>query len=66
MPFDGVSGFELNREPLDAYAAANTSAELVQLQFEFFDLNHLIAEGGDLSNVERIPVQRYEHEELRA
>lgn len=41
----GQRFFELNREPLDAYAAANTSAELVQLQFEFFDLNHLIAEG---------------------
>ena len=40
----GERFFELNREPLDAYAAANTSAELVQLQFEFFDLNHLIEE----------------------
>ncbi len=31
--------FELNREPLDAYAQARTSAELVDLQFEFFDLD---------------------------
>ena len=33
--------FELNQEPLDAYAQAGTSAELVDLQFEFFDLDHL-------------------------
>lgn len=31
--------FELNQEPLDAYAQATTSAELVDLQFEFFDLD---------------------------
>ncbi len=34
----GVRFFELNHEPLEAYAAASTSAELVALQFEFFDL----------------------------
>ena len=37
----GQRFFELNQEPLDAYAEANSSAELVSLQFEFFDLNHL-------------------------
>lgn len=31
--------FELNQEPLDAYSQASTSAELVDLQFEFFDLD---------------------------
>lgn len=34
----GERFFELNQEPLDAYAAARTSAELVDLQFEFFDI----------------------------
>jgi len=34
----GQRFFELNREPLDAYALAKTSAELVELQFEFFDI----------------------------
>ena len=34
----GERFFELNREPLDAYAAAKSSAELVDLQFEFFDI----------------------------
>jgi ribosome biogenesis protein Tsr3 len=29
---------ELNKEPLDAYAEAKSSAELVSLQFEFFDI----------------------------
>ena len=37
----GERFFELNREPLEAYAAAQSSAELVALQFEFFDLDHL-------------------------
>ncbi len=37
----GQRFFELNKEPLEAYAAATTSAELIQLQFEFFDLEHL-------------------------
>tara|TARA_B100000963_G_C22578613_1_gene649739 strand:- start:653 stop:1228 length:576 start_codon:yes stop_codon:yes gene_type:complete len=41
----GKRFFELNQEPLDAYAAAKTSAELVALQFEFFDLDHLQQEG---------------------
>lgn len=34
----GQRFFELNQEPLDAYAAATTSEELVNLQFEFFDI----------------------------
>ena len=34
----GQRFFELNQEPLDAYANAQTSAELVELQFEFFDI----------------------------
>ena len=29
---------ELNAEPLEAYSAAKSSAELVALQFEFFDI----------------------------
>ncbi|MDA7845542.1 DUF367 family protein [Euryarchaeota archaeon] len=37
----GPRFFELNQEPLDAYAGATSSAELVALQFEFFDLSHL-------------------------
>jgi len=35
----GARFFELNREPLEAYAKANTSEELIQLQFEFFDID---------------------------
>ena len=35
----GERFFELNQEPLDAYASATTSAELVALQFEFFDVD---------------------------
>ena len=34
----GERFFELNKEPLDAYAQAQSSAELVELQFEFFDI----------------------------
>ena len=34
----GERFIELNKEPLDAYAAAKSSAELVSLQFEFFDI----------------------------
>jgi len=30
---------ELNAEPLEAYAAARSSSELVNLQFEFFDVD---------------------------
>ena len=30
---------ELNAEPLEAYAAATSSSELVNLQFEFFDVD---------------------------
>lgn len=43
----GSRFFELNQEPLDAYAAATSSAELVALQFEFFDLSHLEEEEED-------------------
>jgi pre-rRNA-processing protein TSR3 len=35
----GERFFELNKEPLEAYAAAKSSAELVSLQFEFFDID---------------------------
>jgi pre-rRNA-processing protein TSR3 len=35
----GERFFELNKEPLEAYAQAQTSAELVELQFEFFDID---------------------------
>ena len=34
----GEQFFILNREPLDAYKAAKSSSELVDLQFEFFDI----------------------------
>lgn len=34
----GERFFELNKEPLEAYSAAQSSAELVELQFEFFDI----------------------------
>ena len=34
----GQRFFELNQEPLDAYAAARSSSELIDLQFEFFDI----------------------------
>ncbi len=37
----GQRFFELNQEPLEAYSLAKSSAELVELQFEFFDLEHL-------------------------
>lgn len=35
----GERFFELNQEPLDAYSSATTSEELVQLQFDFFDID---------------------------
>ncbi len=35
----GEQFFILNREPLEAYANAKSSKELVDLQFEFFDIN---------------------------
>ena len=35
----GERFLELNQEPLEAYASAKSSAELVELQFEFFDLD---------------------------
>ena len=34
----GERFLELNQEPLDAYSKAKSSAELVALQFEFFDI----------------------------
>jgi pre-rRNA-processing protein TSR3 len=34
----GEQFFILNKEPLDAYKDAKTSSELVDLQFEFFDI----------------------------
>ena len=34
----GERFLELNQEPLEAYAAATSSAEMVSLQFEFFDI----------------------------
>ena len=37
----GERFFELNKEPLDAYSNAESSSDLVDLQFEFFDLEHL-------------------------
>lgn len=41
----GPRFFELNQEPLDAYAAASSSSELVELQFEFFDIERPGPEG---------------------
>jgi pre-rRNA-processing protein TSR3 len=40
----GERFFELNKEPLEAYAAAKSSAELVALQFEFFDIDRTLIE----------------------
>ena len=37
----GERFFELNQQPLDAYSQAKSSSELVDLQIEFFDLEHL-------------------------
>ena len=34
----GERFLELNKEPLEAYASAKSSSELVALQFEFFDI----------------------------
>lgn len=34
----GEQFFKLNKEPLEAYSEAKTSQELVDLQFEFFDI----------------------------
>jgi pre-rRNA-processing protein TSR3 len=34
----GEQFFILNKEPLDAYRDAKSSSELVDLQFEFFDI----------------------------
>ncbi len=37
----GERFIELNYEPLEEYSSAKSSADLVELQFEFFDLEHL-------------------------
>ena len=37
----GERFIELNYEPLQEYSSAKSSADLVELQFEFFDLEHL-------------------------
>ena len=37
----GERFFELNHEPLMEYSGAKSSKELVDLQFEFFDIEHL-------------------------
>ena len=37
----GERFFELNLEPLEAYSQAKSSSDLVELQFEFFDFEHL-------------------------
>ena len=37
----GQRFIELNYEPLEEYSSAKTSQELVELQFEYFDLEHL-------------------------
>ena len=37
----GERFLELNYEPLEEYSSAKSSSELVELQFEFFDLEHL-------------------------
>lgn len=43
----GERFIELNYEPLEEYSSAKSSADLVELQFEFFDLEHL--RSGDLN-----------------
>tara|TARA_B100000925_G_scaffold33407_1_gene22158 strand:+ start:553 stop:816 length:264 start_codon:yes stop_codon:yes gene_type:complete len=35
----GIRFLELNAEPLEAYSSARSSAELINLQFEFFDID---------------------------
>ena len=37
----GEQFFVLNAEPLEAYSAVGSSSELIDLQFEFFDIEHL-------------------------
>jgi pre-rRNA-processing protein TSR3 len=37
----GEQFFVLNEEPLKAYSSVESSSELVDLQFEFFDIEHL-------------------------
>ena len=43
----GERFIELNYEPLEEYSSAKSSADLVELQFEFFDLEHL--RSGDMN-----------------
>ena len=43
----GERFIELNYEPLEEYSSAKSSADLVELQFEFFNLEHL--RSGDLN-----------------
>ena len=40
----GQRFIELNYEPLEEYSSAKSSSELVDLQFEFFDIEHLRGE----------------------
>ena len=40
----GQRFIELNYEPLEEYSVAKSSKELVDLQFEFFDIDHLRAD----------------------
>lgn len=40
----GEQFFVLNKEPLEAYSNAKSSKELVQLQFEFFDIDGEVPE----------------------
>ena len=37
----GERFIELNLEPLEEYSSASSSKELVELQFEYFNLDHL-------------------------
>ena len=43
----GERFLELNHEPLEAYSSAKSSIELVELQFDFFDLEHLRSGDGN-------------------
>jgi pre-rRNA-processing protein TSR3 len=43
----GERFLELNHEPLEEYSSAKSSSELVELQFEFFDLEHLRSGDGN-------------------
>ncbi|HII23445.1 MAG TPA: DUF367 domain-containing protein [Candidatus Poseidoniaceae archaeon] len=45
----GQRFIELNFEPLEEYSSAKTSKELVNLQFEFFEIDHLRSGDGNES-----------------